>query len=176
MTVQKPTIKGEKVGGGPISGNPHHLPQVVGIIVTLSLWSYPAPKNESYFSASETAPNSVCGVCFFLGYSRFPRWHCALESLSPFETDLILPKECYITPGHAESPIVFCAYYQGKGNEEGNSVFPNCASHRYMWLKQKNLLLVPLAAGLAYFILHRYVLIQGEDVFTTWEMWKAAMF
>ena len=31
MTVPRPIIKGPKVGGGPISGNPCSLPKTVGI-------------------------------------------------------------------------------------------------------------------------------------------------
>ena len=133
------------------------------------------PIKTNHISQLLDGPNTVCGVCFFLGYFHFPRWHCALESRLLFEMDPILPMECYITTGHIELPIVFCACYQGKSNEEGNSVLHNCTNHKYMWLKHKNLLLVPLAVGMTYFMLHLYVFIQGEDVFTIWEMLKAAM-
>ena len=35
MTVLRPTIKGQKVGGGPIPRNPQPLPKIVGIILPL---------------------------------------------------------------------------------------------------------------------------------------------
>ena len=41
--VPKPNIKGQKVGGGSILGNPHPFPNIVAIILPLiSLWNYPA--------------------------------------------------------------------------------------------------------------------------------------
>ena len=33
MTVLSLTIKGQKVGGGPIPGNPHRFPKIIGIIL-----------------------------------------------------------------------------------------------------------------------------------------------
>ena len=43
----KATIKGQRVGGGPIPGNPHPFPEIVGIILPLiSLWNYPAHTNS----------------------------------------------------------------------------------------------------------------------------------
>ena len=34
--------RGQKVGGGPIPGNPHHFPKIAGILLPLiSLWNYP---------------------------------------------------------------------------------------------------------------------------------------
>jgi len=35
MTVLRPTIKGQKAGGGPIPGNPHLFPEIVGILLPL---------------------------------------------------------------------------------------------------------------------------------------------
>ena len=35
MTVPRPTIKGQKVGGDPIPGNLHPFPKIVGIILPL---------------------------------------------------------------------------------------------------------------------------------------------
>ena len=35
MTVQRLTIVGQKVGGGPIPGNFHPFPKIVGIILPL---------------------------------------------------------------------------------------------------------------------------------------------
>ena len=35
MTVLKPTMKGQKVGGGPILGNPCPFSKIVGIILPL---------------------------------------------------------------------------------------------------------------------------------------------
>ena len=47
MTVPRPTIKGQKVGSGPIPGNPHPFPEIVGIIFPfISLWNCPAHKNS----------------------------------------------------------------------------------------------------------------------------------
>ena len=58
-------IKGQKLGGRPIPGNPHPFPKIVGIILPLiSLWNYPAHKN------------------------------CHTSGPSPPETDRILPMEC----------------------------------------------------------------------------------
>lgn len=123
MTFQKLIIKGQKVNGGPVLeipttspnswNNPHTAYQVT------------LPIKTNHISQLLDGPNTVCGVCFFLGYFHFPRWHCALESRLLFEMDPILPMECYITTGHTELPIVFCACYQGKSNEEGNSVLHN---------------------------------------------------
>ena len=42
MTVPRRTIKGQKVGSGPIPGNPHPFPKIAGILLPLiSLWNYP---------------------------------------------------------------------------------------------------------------------------------------
>ena len=35
MTVPRPTIKGQQVGGGPIPGNPQPFPQITGILISL---------------------------------------------------------------------------------------------------------------------------------------------
>ena len=41
-----PTIGAQKVGGGPIPGNPYLFPQIIGIILPLSsLWTYLVHKN-----------------------------------------------------------------------------------------------------------------------------------
>ena len=46
MTVLRLTIKGQKEGSGPIPGNPHPFPKIVGIILPfISLWNYPVHKN-----------------------------------------------------------------------------------------------------------------------------------
>ena len=46
MTVLMLTIKGQKVGSGPIPGNPHPFPKIVGIILPfINLWNYPVHKN-----------------------------------------------------------------------------------------------------------------------------------
>ena len=45
-TVPRPTVKGQKVGGGPISGNLRPFSKIIGIILPLvSLWNYPDHKN-----------------------------------------------------------------------------------------------------------------------------------
>ena len=43
--ISEMTIKGQKVGGGLIPGNPGLFLEIVGIILPLiNLWNYPAPK------------------------------------------------------------------------------------------------------------------------------------
>ena len=44
--VLRLTIKGQKVGSGPIPGNLHPFPQIIWIILTfISLWDYILHKN-----------------------------------------------------------------------------------------------------------------------------------
>ena len=62
MTILRPIINGQKVGRGPVPGNPHPFPQIIGIILPLiSLWNYPVHKKvstlytEALFLLSEMA-------------------------------------------------------------------------------------------------------------------------
>ena len=46
VTVLKLIIKGQKVGSGPISGNPGSFSKIIRIILSfISLWNYPARRN-----------------------------------------------------------------------------------------------------------------------------------
>ena len=74
MTVLRPTIKGQKVGSGPVPGNLGPFPKIVGIIFPLiSLWNYTAHKNWPRHISGPLAfldgPHSVCGVCISLDKS-----------------------------------------------------------------------------------------------------------
>ena len=91
VTVLRPTIKGQKVCGGPIPGNPCPVPKIIGITFPLiSRWNYPAHKNYALFQGSlslivwDGPPSmecvspkascllrwsTLCKVCFFLSKS-----------------------------------------------------------------------------------------------------------
>ena len=46
ITVLRPTIKGQTMGGGPIPRNPHSFPKIIRIILPLiNPWNYTVPKN-----------------------------------------------------------------------------------------------------------------------------------
>ena len=73
-TVSRPTVKGQKVGGGPIPGKPRPFPKIVGIILPLiSLWNYA----RSTEKLTHTPPPRDPGLLAF--------WECArsVECASP---------------------------------------------------------------------------------------------
>ena len=86
MTVPRLTIKGQKVRGGPVPGNLHPFPKIVGIILPLfSLWKSQSIKtNITIFQSSITfwdGPHSVCGMCFYLNISTsYPPFCLSLNS------------------------------------------------------------------------------------------------
>ena len=68
MTVLRLTINGQKVSGGPNPRDPCLFSQIVGIVLLISLWNYPAHKTNH---------------------------PCTPRPLPPFEKDCtILPLEC----------------------------------------------------------------------------------
>ena len=70
----KPTIKGQKVGGGLIPWNFCPFSKIVGIFPFVSLWNYPALKTIPYLGASHLLRwSTLCGVCFSQGHSRLLR-------------------------------------------------------------------------------------------------------
>ena len=85
MTVPRLTTKGQKVGSGPIPGNPHPFPKVAAIFFPLiSLWNYPPlwKLTTPYPGASLTfryGPHSFCGMWFSLNKPSFTLLWLALE-------------------------------------------------------------------------------------------------
>ena len=79
-------MKDQKVGGGPIPGNPYLFSEIVEIILPLiSLWNYPVHKKQppifAGLSLSEMA-HTLSMECV------------SSKAVLPFETDHILSVEC----------------------------------------------------------------------------------
>ena len=75
MTVPRLTIKGQKVGSGPIPGNPHSFPKIVGtILLLISLGN----KKQAPHNSGPHLPFEMDCIClqnvYLPGHSNLLRW------------------------------------------------------------------------------------------------------
>lgn len=85
VAVPRLTVKGQKIGGAPILRNSCPFPQVVrNFLPLLSLWSYPACKNQPPRILGPPlvicdGPLSACGICISLNTPAFTLLWLTLE-------------------------------------------------------------------------------------------------